>query len=364
MEISKTEYLVNAPLLGSLGALWAGKPTIISPLLYGNVGEISDKDKAELIAAGICNTDGQIVPDILPALDVLGNATAFTRMYLSGGPAPYEFLVYFGPDGKTTSLINVQGEFRINSPAAAEIFMNMTAQTLGSSFFRNASLEADLSPDEALVLFGLVDIQRKVLLRSLADNREVRAENADVSEILLILSDKKGSNQWLGNVMKSLLDQNEPLSGDRIVAALTLLEKKVLAEKTGASWHLSDAGLHFARRMLVFDTSLLLTAGYLGESGEVSVAGFTCLQAGVHDLLFIDASTGRVDMRATSSAEVLEYVRKFLTDSSVHRNLENPSETNSVRADSKERARKFCPQCGTPIQEDLKFCNNCGYKRV
>ena len=350
------DYTIPAKLLGTLGTLWGGKPTAISPFRYGESAEIRAEAQAALIAAGICDNDGRIVPGIRPALDILGTAEAFTRMYLSGGPNPQEFLVYFGQDGNSVSMINVRGDFRIIYPSRPDLFADMAVQTIGSTLFRNAPFDASVSYDEALVFCALIDLQRKALLHSVADSSEVKIAKATAGEISTALNGKDTDYQWLGIIMMSLLEQKAQPSPDRIGAALASLEGKGLVGKTGTSWHLSDAGVLLARRMLIIDTSLVLTAGFEEKSGNVSIAGFTCVQAGVHDLLLIDAGETSVDIQSVSSAGVIEYVQKFFADASIHRNLAAPE----AKA---PKTLKFCPQCGASLKEELKFCSNCGYKK-
>jgi membrane protease subunit (stomatin/prohibitin family) len=113
--------------------------------------------------------------------------------------------------------------------------------------------------------------------------------------------------------------------------------------------------------MLVIDSSIVLTSGHLGPDGTVSVVGFTCLQAGVHDLLFIDASSAGVDLQAISSAALLEYIRAFMTDPAVMKRSDAPVSGSQPPAAA---GKKFCPECGTQIKEGLKFCSNCGHKMV
>jgi hypothetical protein len=363
MAIETKDYTIPAQLLGALGTLWAGNATSISPFKYGKGGAVGTKERAALLAAGICDTQGQIVPAIRPAIDILGNAEAFTRMYLTGGPDTYEYLVYFDAGGNTVSMVNAGGEFQISYPSREGLFVEMAAQTIGFSLFRIAPLETSLSHDEALVFSGLVDIQRRAFLRSLADGGGARVIDASPGEIGSALARKEGDYQWLGVVMMSLLERESPPAPDHIAAALVSLAGKGLATASGAVWRLSDTGSLLARRMLVFDASLVLTAGSGGRSGKVNVAGFTCLQAGVHDLLFIDAGASTVELQSISSAGVIEYVRKFLTDMSVHRNLGSTAVAGpSPDVPGSGTEKKFCPGCGSPVKDGLKFCSNCGYK--
>jgi hypothetical protein len=359
MDTSTKDFTINAQLLGALGSLWQGTPTQVSPFRYGKTGFFGTEEKAVLTAAGICDAGGQPSPDIRPALDVLGSAQAFTRMYITGGPNAYEYIVYFTADGRTASLINIGGNVQINCPSIADLFIGMVSQTLGSSLYRNATLEASLTPDEALVLSAMIDLQRQTFLRSLASSHESAPIIIESSSIENVLCGPDSSFQWLNNVIRELVTGENALS-PQVPAALASLAEKGLVKQTGSACSLSDEAAFLARRMLVIDTSVVLTAGHLAPEGNVGVAGFTCLQAGVHDLLYIDTSAGTVDIQAISSAAVLEFIRTFMTNPDALKKLVVPS--SPLQPEVSSPKRKFCPQCGAQITEGKMFCNKCGTK--
>jgi hypothetical protein len=311
------------------------------------------------VAAGFCDASGQIVPGILPALDVLGNAQAFTRMYITGGPNAYEYIVYFTADGRTASLINIKGDVQINCPSIADLFIEMASQALGLTVYRNATIKASLTPEEALVFSALVDLQRKEILRALAGSKDIPPLAVDPPSLDTFLATPEGNYQWLNNVIRDLAyDENAP--SPQVLAGLASLTDKGLVVKTGPAYRLSDDAAYLARRMLVIDTSLVLTTGQLASDGRVGLAGFTCLQAGVHDLLYIDATGGSVELQAISSAAVLDYIRAFMTDPRALRNLVMPAAPQQPAVSGPQK--KFCPQCGAQISEGKKFCNKCGTK--
>ncbi|MBW6517921.1 MAG: hypothetical protein K0A89_05410 [ANME-2 cluster archaeon] len=80
-------------------------------------------------------------------------------------------------------------------------------------------------------------------------------------------------------------------------------------------YRLTQDTLLLSRRMLLLDTFLTLTSGRIGHDGKVIIIGFTGIQAGVHDLLFIDANKDSVLIDAVSSAVMLDYVSHFLEPS-------------------------------------------------
>jgi hypothetical protein len=315
-----------------------------------------DAEKQLLAKAGICDAAGKILPAVRPALDVLGTATGFTRMYLSGSVLPFECVVYFAPGKVPVSLLNQAGEMQIRVPAAAKQFVEMAAQTIGTSQYRSVPFNATLTPPEAIVLAGMIDIQRKATLKSVAGEQPPSAAICDLVSLWKITSKKGENTQWLANVLLDLLSIDGIASEDPVVGAVESLVRKGYALKQGSSYRLAEAPLALAGRMLLFDTALVLTSGHLGAGGSLSIAGFTCLQAGVHDLLVIDAGTDSVAIQTTAASGVLDSIQAWLTDAQKLETLDAPA--GSVSSPS----RRFCPQCGTAVGPDRKFCGGCGAK--
>jgi hypothetical protein len=361
MDKSTKDFTINAELLGALGSLWQGKPTTVSPFRYGDGKAPGKEEKNLLTAGGVCDANGQPVPGIRPALDVLGNARSFTRMYISGGLNAYEYIVYFSDDNKSASLINVHGDVQINYPSIGDLFVTMATQAIGSTMYRNSTLEVNLTPDEALVFSALLDLQRQEFLHSLAGPEESRIVVSLPSDIGTILSRKGKDYQWLNNVIRDIAGPADiPIQG-QITAALESITGKGLAAKDKSAYKLSDTALLLARRMLVLDTSVVLTSGHLGPDGIVSIAGFTCIQAGVHDLLYIDEHAGSVAVQTISSAAVLDLIREFMTDPLALKQLDKyvhpvPQSPADIKGGN------TCPQCGAKLTAGKKFCSNCGAK--
>jgi hypothetical protein len=356
MQQPAPNYIINAGLLGALGALWGRTPTRISPFQYGTT-TFGTEEKKALSVAGFCNEQGQITPQARPVLDILGNATSFTRMYLSGGPNPYEYIVCFAPGGASASLVNIHGDMQIDTPALVPMFLTMASETIGSSMYRSSPFEATLSSAEAVVLAGMIDLQRKAALRSLAGDVKTEGTLMDPASIQASYSGGNNDNQWLAMVILGLTGTSGIPGTDGFRKALDSLVNRGLVLRSSSSFKLNDDAQFLARRMLVFDTALTLTAGHLGNDGTVTVAGFTCLQAGVHDLIVVDVSGETVGIKSTSSFAILGLVRTFLSDASELEKLEAPAAPVPT-----VQARKFCAQCGTAIQPGRKFCGSCGAK--
>jgi hypothetical protein len=189
-----------------------------------------------------------------------------------------------------------------------------------------------------------------------------------LSSVETVLSDPGKSFQWLNNVIRELIDE-ENVPALQIPAALASLADKGIVLRTGSAYRLSDDAVFLAQRMLVIDTTVVLTSGQMAPDGTASIAGFTCLQAGVHDLLYFDTSTGTVEIQAISSAAVLEFIRIFMTEPEALKKLVVPStqkksDAAGIQSPTAPAAtiHRHCTQCGAEVADGKKFCGKCGAK--
>ena len=383
MNEQSTFFKVPAGLLGALGALWGGVPSAISPLRPGGAAAASEGEIAALVSGGLCDAARCPVPEMVPVLDVLGSANAFVRVYLSGGADVDEFVVYRASSGATASLINRGGEFELESPAPTDVFMAITAQLIGSSALRSVEFDVELSGMETVVLAAVIDLQRKASLAAITQEKDPGAVALDVASIASACSTRTGRNQWLATVMLELAE-SDGVPADRVPSALAALSSRGLLGGGPAAYHLLGNALLLAQRFLIIDSALTLTGGFAGADGSVSVAGFTCLQAGVHDLLYVETAEDSAELRCESAAAVLDYVSAFLDDPTVLQALgatpaaavatAQPAPAPAAEAPMPAapaaqapapvavaaEGPRFCPRCGTPVRPGTRFCVKCG----
>ena len=308
----KIEFTLQPELLGAIGNLWDGELSEISPFMYGKTSSITKEQQSELKKLGICDNNGKIIDDVLPAIDVLANARAFTRIYIHNGLNIFEYISYFGANGDVASITNDSGNQLVNYPAPNNGIVESIRQNIGETIFRNSDFECEIKGSEALVLAAMMDIQRKTFLSDIADEKETGATTMDVKRIQDMLSSNAKNYQWLTYIIRDMMEVEAITSPEGIEKVLDSLVKMDYVAKHDSGYILTQDTLLLSRRMLLLDTFLTLTSGKIGDDGKVVVVGFTGIQAGVHDLLFIDANEDIVLMDAVSSAMMLDYVSHFL----------------------------------------------------
>jgi hypothetical protein len=104
------------------------------------------------------------------------------------------------------------------------------------------------------------------------------------------------------------------VTAEGVGASLERLARAGLATISGGGVLLSEKLAWMAGRMLVLDKILHIEAGRVTSAGGVTYAGFSCFQAGVQDILYVEKSDKTVLFDSPSSAAVLELAKHFLTD--------------------------------------------------
>ncbi|MCL7413995.1 MAG: hypothetical protein M8353_10350 [ANME-2 cluster archaeon] len=309
------EFTVKPELLGAIGNLWDGELSELSPFKYGKTSSITNEHKTELKKIGICDNNGKITDKVKPAIEVLANARAFTRIYIHNGLNIFEYISYFNADGNAASVTNDSGDQLINYPAPNNGILENIRQNIGETIYRNSDFECDIKSSEALVLAAMMDIQRKTFMSDIVDEKETGAISMDIGRIQSMLSGNAKNYQWLTYIIRDMMEGKAFNSSEKIEPVLDSLVKIGYVTRHNGGYRLTQDTLLLSRRMLLLDTFLTLTSGRIGRDGKVVIVGFTGIQSGVHDLLFIDANKDSILIDAVSSAVMLDYVSHFLEPS-------------------------------------------------
>lgn len=344
---------IAAELLPALGYAWKGPLTTISPLHYPDSPEM-EKLMPFLKQENLVGPDGSLMAKVRPVVEHLARAQTFTRVYLTTRFGVSEYLMYFMPDGYWISLSQTGKYVQIVSPGKIDIIVEAVRQQIGDSVFTSASLHASLSPMEALALAALWDLQRKAQLLAIADERDAEPAGWSLGEITSQASTNNQKYQWMTNVVRKWTDYEGIPTADEMKQVADSLVAKNYCTNSGGSYVLSGDALDISDGMLLFDKVVTLTSGIEGPDGQVAIVGFSCIQAGVHDLLMIDFQDGKLELDSVSATEVIEYIDAF---------MRKPQELLKGIVPQpivKKEPGASCSKCGSPLAPGKKFCGNCG----
>ncbi len=348
-------FMIADNLIPALGYAWNGPKTVISPLNYPDSPEM-EKFIPYLKEQGLVGPDGQLVADVKSVVGKLSRARTFTRVFLTSRFGFFEFVIYFTPDGSWVSFSRRGESVRIEDPGTINEIVEAIRQQIGESMFTSGSLHATLEPAEALVLGAMWDLQRKQNLKALAGGNEIVPAAWRISQVLEQASKKDENVQWLTNVVRTWTGFEENLSeGEARRAADTLVAKEYCKEEGGA-YKLTGESLDLALNMLIFSNAVTLTSGIEGADGKVTIVGFSCIQAGVHDLLMIDFEEGKLGLDSVSASEVIDYIDAFMRKPL---ELLSPFVLKPAAGARTAPVRK-CPKCNNPLTGNEQFCGKCG----
>ncbi len=375
--IKRTEQglLVAPELLGTLGELVSAPKSLISPLRFGPPRPVDAALRRDLTAAKVLNTRGSLAPDARRTLEALAGAVSFARVIYAAGPSASETVFYFTPEAAAPiSVSNTQEGLLITDPTDPAAWVSDLADLAGRSRLQTLGFETRLPPDAALVMAALVDLVRKAILRSIVTDEDVEIGAHTPEEIAAELARPFANTRWLATAVAETCQREPGLSVPAVRAALSDLVEKELVLSDDQRFILNVTPALLARRFLFFDQAFKLEAGQQAlADGTPVMVGFTCLQAGVHDLLCLEYVQDQVHLETISSFVLLERLSFFVSTpdaltraaaetAQAHLAAAAPLEPEAVAPPPliAQTAAPTCPHCGSPITPGAKFCGGCG----
>lgn len=328
---SNVDFTLAPEYFSALGDLLHAGISSVSPYAGLDVSEARQVTREVMIAAGIMDASGNIFPAVRKVLDLLARTEAFTRVYLSDNADLFEQTIYRDPDGgDPVSLTTVQDGLRVRYPAAVDELLEALRQNIGETVIRNIDFQAEIARDEAVVLGAIVDIYRKRVLASYASDAELDMSPITPDAILRMIKDTPPSPQWLSAIVGGIFRDAPAVDGAGVQGALDKLSASGYAAKKAGGFVGSEDVQWMAGRLLILDRALHMESGAATPGGVVYI-GFSCLQAGVHDLLYLERNRDYLALEGMSSAGVIDLAEQFLSRPEALKDMvEKPSVESTV----------------------------------
>ncbi len=315
--MTRTEFVVDESLLPYLAKLAGEKLAPLSPWarIESAEGEIDVGDK--LTAAGLTDSNGQLKNEVMEVVSLLKEPTRFVRVRLFSGFSSMEHIFYScGPDEKPVCLTVEGKEVLVRYPAPGFVILNALVEYWGSSVLVSSRLKLELDQETALVFAALVDLRRR---RVLSDRAAMRTSQADINNsatILKVLEETPDDGQWLVAALKSFTGLDGSYCQEKVDTALQRLIAEGVARETEEGFRLSGEGLSFANNFLTVSQVLRLDIMTSPENNtEESVrSSMVCLQAGLHDNLYLDSKGDKVVMETISAAFMKDMLQTFVAE--------------------------------------------------
>jgi len=359
---SKISFTIEADLLNALGQLVPGEK---SPLSIFNVKDgKKPADKTQrLQATGLLDPSGKIRSEYSLVLDTLAKAMNVSSLKYTAGSKLFEFIVTF-PNVKGTpsiSALHDGNQVIIQSPAGVEDAFTLIDQNVGHSKLSSSGFSGKFSPEEAMALLALMDLERAANLHAIADGAAVKSTTFDLAAIVDKVAKCAKTLQSLEYALQAQLELSTQPTADPVGAGLKGLVDKKLVSLQNGNYQLSDVASHFAGRLPIIDNFVSVEAGKFDGDGKLIYANFTALQAGVNDILYFENHDKEIVIKSVSGMELLGLVAKYLNEPDA---IKLPIPTAAPTQPASGASKKFCRQCGAPLPPNSKYCETCGNKTL
>jgi hypothetical protein len=278
-----------------------------------NNKELTETNKNFLNEAGIIDKDGNIREEQKEALAILSNPQALVKLMFTGGVNKYEHTISYDKSyDKYLSFTTAQDYYTIDTETSYTDITKIVEDFVGKSNLKSLNFNQKLSMQEALVTAAMIDMERRAILRAFVDELPPSSNSYTFNMIWRMVHSSNASIQWFVYCFSEVIGEHITLRQEQLKQILEQLVTKGLIIEKDRQYHLSEALCQLANRMIVIDNVLAIETIGSGKNAKRNSAGFTCMQAGIHDLLVIDYDGAEVVIETISSAALLENIKNFL----------------------------------------------------
>lgn len=308
-----SKFTVNKTLFEGLAQFFKDKNSI-SPFALMPDKTLSFDETDYLKETGILSGDGSINRSYHDMLSVLAAPAAAVNLLLTGGAGLYKHSIYYDATyGKCVYATYMGEDVVITDEEKPESLMDTIAKFIGKSNLKSIDFNHDFDIEEALVIAAIIDLERKLCLRSLIDEIPYDQNLYGYNKIWRTINSTSSSIQWFVHIINEVIGEYTNLSYKQVQDALERLVPRGLLSQKNGLYQLSDELVFLANRMLINDNVISVSALKQWES-EVVSSGFTSVQAGVHDILYLDFNGETIKFKTVSSDELLENIDFFINN--------------------------------------------------
>jgi hypothetical protein len=326
--MTDVDTVINPQLLTRVGTIIPGHRSALSPLHAYGGGDLDDMELEALKNSGVLDSARNLNPSLGNALAVIASCRRLAHARISAGAGFLDFTLYFGNEvEEQVSITSMQDGVRIQSPAAAPIFIDFLKELVGASALRVAEFSVEMNPISALTLGALLDEHRLQSLEAISNERNVEPVTIDIGALKHRLTNETDSPTSFVAVIKQAYDSHIDVSDGAITSGLTALSTGGLIERNNQSASLCGPALVVATRMLVFECVFTMLAARESATSTIETVGLTCVQAGAHDLLAIESAAESIRLECISPNRAIAYATLLITgDESIWSGISNGTE--------------------------------------
>lgn len=183
------------------------------------------------------------------------------------------------------------------------------SEHVGMSMQQHSIFSALLPAVELLFLLSIVDWVRKTSLLTYTGVADVDPLSAVVLTAYIKAPMENGITALLTKTFKM---ESLQLSTAEVEERLKSFEEKGWLLNEGGEISLSQELMDFALNFSIIETQTLLEAFQINEEGSILNSGVLILTAGVKDIIAFTVTDDGIEMQATSSSEVINWIETYL----------------------------------------------------
>ena len=314
--MAKTEFMLATDLLPVLSHLAGTRSSPLSPWRrWEAVTEVDEAAWEKLKAAGLCEDTGRLKMEAAATIGKLLKPSRMVRLRLLTGPSAIEHLIYFcGPQAEAVGFTSAGEKLLVRDPAPLEQIMGGFYEYWGYSNLVSSGLNLKLEPVAALVFAALADLHRRQSLAGRAAMQPARHQLYSPARVREGMDATPQDGQWLVAAVRALTGLENSPAEDAVKENLEKLLQIQVAMKKEDNYGLDGDGLSFANNFLLAAQVLRLEVFTQDQAGTVTHSAMACLQAGLHDNLYLDREGDKVVLEAVSSKCVVDMIDTFLAE--------------------------------------------------
>ena len=318
----------------------------------------SEEDLQNLISKKYMSEQYVVNKELGEAFKVLTKPQGIQRVGLINLDSNFEIALYCGNEpGALVAMYDTQEGVVIESPYENASTLEGLSQYTGQSIIKSTEVNWHLTSDEALIITGLIDLERRSIGRT--GVWELESSKITKHELMTSLDEESSVNDLRTYILALTEAKVSPESLDVILRGL--LEKELIEMDEHIT--LSGEAMGIALRFFSVKNMIRISTGY--DSGSQTYGSeLVILQDGVTDLLSLDVRSDSVLIRSVSSLEILDLLNAYNEDpqkwlKSVYGDLKKSAQVSEAKVQVAEE-NVFCVKCGTKKVGEARFCSKCG----
>lgn len=267
---------------------------------------------SNLEKAGLIDSNGHILGSVQRAMEVLSNPSATIKLVFTGGSGKYEHNISYDQSFKNpVSFTITPNAISIDDEINTKSIIKVVEDFVGRSSLKSINISEKFSVAESLVIAAMLDMERKSSLKAFVDEIPFNHNSYHANMIWRIINSTTSSIQWFVYILEEIIGKHDPITKNQVQEALNQLVVKELITYQDDLYQLSSPLLLLSNRMIIIDNILSVQAAKKEESVGTLSTGFTCIQSGVHDLLFVEFTDKEITFETITSVRLIEYLDRF-----------------------------------------------------